>query len=255
MNKRISKLFLTIIILLLSISACEGNENAYKFIECPVPRLEWNMTREEVWEVLSASTACTEEEFADAKARFDSGETYMMIPHSMFSWEDTGLFGLDFSYFEHGQMDVVHLEFYETEDGKQYLAKVIVNLRAKDEAELRSALTAAFGDPFCRRTGEVGTPEGEMDLYDHLALDWVSMDPQKVISEEEANSYLEKGMMIGRIWTPAAGDLYYAYRLQPMVQNSMPVNHCHLLGVDGCNGYFVVFNAMNYVQTLHLENN
>ncbi|MBR4887689.1 MAG: hypothetical protein IKU17_00935 [Clostridia bacterium] len=242
-----------VVLLLFSLVGCNAKEDSYSFIECPLPGLEWNMTREEVWEVLSASTTCTEEEFNLAKKMMEEDQISTMVPLSMLDWEDEQLLGLDFGYYEDGRKEWIVLTFYPGDDGRQYLCQVIITLRAKDEAELRNAITAVYGEPFCLRTGEIGLPEGEMDLYDHLALDWTSVSPKKVISEEEVNDYLEKGLRIGRVWTTDL-EPYYAYRLQPRVYNQYTTRHYHLENVDGCNGYFVAFDATTYVKVLHLEN-
>ena len=220
--------------LLLSLAACTSsgttaeskNENA--IIECPLPGIEWGMTKAEVYEKLTFP----EESKGYFEMVFTGDQTNCgaILPEYL-GWDDPQIAGLDPSYYAGDKTNYrgINMVFCPPIDGEQYLVSIILSLRAEDDAAYEAALTAAYGEP----ADPWGTGEKAM---------WTSDSEGTVLDEATLTAYEDAGIYL----LPYYEEELQTWHIQPVVymwQFSMDENDI----VDGMRNYPTEFNAHQYV--------
>lgn len=197
--KRILCMLLAVCMVALLCTACGGTN--YKEIQCPVEKLTWGMTWEEVVEAL----ALTGDEVEQATA----GNT---SPRLTLSPErvglENGLCGLPPAVYQGEGTDTgyrgVYLEFSQDDAGDLYLDRVWVRLLAADEEALAQALGKTYGKPV-----DTGTNC------------WVSTDPKKQAGEgwfeQLPESDRSKVFMTAAVLTGEENGETFAWQYLPQV--------------------------------------
>ena len=227
-----------VVLLLFSLAGCSAKEDSYSFIECPVPGLEWNMTKEEVWAEMHIPEELPAESAQRIEAEFNDATEQIRVAPEMFAWEDMTVAGLKLAMLGTGVSDDVTLHFFTAEDGTQYLHTVSLVLVAADDAAAVKALSDAYGEP----TGLV--PDRTDLLY------WVSVDPAKAADEKVFKKCEDAGVRLSYL---GLAEPLPAWLLQPYVCFNLVGGSWRIedMDTDGV-GYRLSFTALNYVKTLHL---
>ena len=225
---------------LLFLTACTSSgstetktETNDRFIECPLPGIEWGMTKAEVYEKLSIP----EDSYLHLPFSGEQTNCGAVMPDDLV-WDDPQIAGMDLAYYAGDTTNYrgVNMVFSEPINGEQYLVSIIVSLRAKDDAAYKAAMTAAYGEP--------ADPwgKGEKGI-------WISDNEGNALDEAALAAYEEAGLYI----LP-----YYEEELQTW--HTLPVAYLWMFSVDendvvdGMRNYPTEFDAYTYVMMkLHEE--
>ncbi len=236
-----SKKYLSMLLalcLLFSLASCASSGNSkteteHPFIECPLPGIEWGMTKAEVYEKLSIP----EDSYLHIPFSGEQTNCGAVVPKDL-AWDDPQIAGMDLAYYAGDTTNYrgINMVFSEPINGEQYLVSIIVSLRAKDDAAYNAAMTAAYGDP--------ADPWGKGEK-----AFWISDNEGNALDEATLTAYEEVGLYI----LP-----YYEEELQTW--HTLPIAYLWAFSmdendvVDGMRNYPTEFNAYTYVMMkLHEE--
>lgn len=237
MMKKWSSMLLALC-LLLSLIACASSGTAAEpkdeknVIECPIPGVEWGMTKAEVWEVLTSqgeSEETLEPYFMGEQTNCGS------VKPQHIGWEDPKIAGMGLAYYDGDVTNYrgANFVFCPPVNGEQYLVSIILSLRAENEEAYHKALTEAYGEPA---------------LLENQMFMWISDDYGNELDEATLKKYEEAGLRL----LPYYGEALQTWHIKPVVYPwwfSLDEEDI----VDGMQNFITEFNATQYVVAMMLE--
>ena len=227
---------------LLFLTACASSGSAgtsvdENFIECPLPGIEWGMTKAEVLEKFTFPEDYPYPgDIESLKEAFAGEDTGTWVKPSFIGWEDPSVAGMELSYyaFDSTNLHAISLCFSEPIDGEQYLVEIIVNLRAEDEEAYHTALTAAYGEP-AYPSEDANTPF------------WISTTYGTEVDAATVAAYEEAGLRLTKYFDPSL----QTWHTLPVVYPFFGTDEV----VDGMLNFPTIFDARQYVMVKLFEEN